>query len=245
MIQQNYTHDSISSWKRIGIFIIDSLISFIVYVLLLFTIGNLIIKNVAKEDINLANQEYLTICQNNNLPVVKDSQYGLYQIDFDLLMDEYVQSGLTSEKAYEKYIETDNNIQSLLKENEAYVNSYSSFYFTYLFSSIITMLVSLFVFQFIIPLLNKKHQTIGMKIFKGAITNKKDGTIISSIQVLLRFGLIFITEYLLVYMLLDWFGLIFLILVTLFLISMSKSKFTIHDLILKTKINKEEYTYTE
>ena len=245
MIQQNYTHDSISSWKRIGIFIIDSLVSFIVYVLLLFTIGNLIIKNVAKEDINLANQEYLTICQNNNLPVVKDSQYGLYQIDFDLLMDEYVQSGLTSEKAYEKYIETDNNIQSLLKENEAYVNSYSSFYFTYLFSSIITMLVSLFVFQFIIPLLNKKHQTIGMKIFKGAIVNKKDGTIISSIQVLLRFGLIFITEYLLVYMLLDWFGLIFLILVTLFLISMSKSKFTIHDLILKTKINKEEYTYTE
>ena len=84
-----------------------------------------------------------------------------------------------------------------------------------------------------------------MKIFKGAITNKKDGTIISSIQLLLRFGLIFITEYLLVYMLLDWFGLIFLILVTLFLISMSKSKFTIHDLILKTKINKEEYTYTE
>lgn len=245
MIQQNYTHDSISSWKRIGIFIIDSLVSFIVYVLLLFTIGNLIIKNVAKEDINLANQEYLTICQNNNLPVVKDSQYGLYQIDFDLLMDEYVQSGLTAEKAYEKYIETDNNIQSLLKENEAYVNSYSSFYFTYLFSSIITMLISLFVFQFIIPLLNKKHQTIGMKIFKGAIVNKKDGTTISSIQVLLRFGLIFITEYLLVYMLLDWFGLIFLILVTLFLISMSKSKFTIHDLILKTKINKEEYTYTE
>ena len=245
MIQQNYTHDSISSWKRIGIFIIDSLVSFIVYVLLLFTVGNLIIKNVAKEDINLANQEYLTICQNNNLPVVKDSQYGLYQIDFDLLMDEYVQSGLTAEKAYEKYIETDNTIQSLLKENEAYVNSYSSFYFTYLFSSIITMLVSLFVFQFIIPLLNKKHQTIGMKIFKGSIVNKKDGTVISSIQVLLRFGLIFITEYLLVYMLLDWFGLIFLILVTLFLISMSKSKFTIHDLILKTKINKEEYTYTE
>lgn len=245
MIQQNYTHDSISSWKRIGIFIIDSLVSFIVYVLLLFTIGNLIIKNVAKEDINLANQEYLTICQNNNLPVVKDSQYGLYQIDFDLLMDEYVQSGLTAEKAYEKYVEMDNTIQSLLKENETYTKAYSSFYFSYLFTSIITMMISLFVFQFIIPLFNKKHQTLGMKIFKGAIVNKKDGTIISSIQVLLRFGLIFITEYLLVYMLLDWFGLIFLILVTLFLISMSKSKFTIHDLILKTKINKEEYTYTE
>ena len=245
MFQQNYTHDSLSSWKRIGIFVIDCLISFVIYLLLLFTIGNLVIKNIAQENINIANQEYLSVCQDSSLPVIKDSQYGLYQIDFDLLMDEYVQSGLSGEEAYEKYVETDNKVSALLKENEKYVKAYSSFYLTYLFVAILTMFVSLFIFQFIIPLLNKKHQTIGMKAFKGALVNKKTGVLISNTQVLLRLLIIFVTEFLLVYLLLDWFGLIFLILISLFLISMSKSKLTIHDLILKTKIKKEEYIYTE
>lgn len=245
MIQQNYTHDSLSSWKRIGIFVLDALVSFIIYIVLVFTVGNLVIKSVAKDDIDIANQEYLTICQKHSLPVIKESQYGLYQIDFDLLMDDCVESGLTSEKAYEKYVEMDNTIQSLLKENETYTKAYSSFYFSYLFTSIITMMISLFVFQFIIPLFNKKHQTLGMNVFKGAIVNKKDGVVISNIQVFLRFSIIFITEFFLVYILLDWFGLIFLVLITLFLISMSKSKLTIHDLVLKTQIKKEEYAYTE
>jgi uncharacterized RDD family membrane protein YckC len=96
-----------------------------------------------------------------------------------------------------------------------------------------------------IPLLTKKHQTIAMKLFKGALVSNKNGTLITSSQIFLRFLIIFITEFVCVYIILDWFGLIFLVLLTLFMISMSKNKSTFHDLILKCQVKKEEYAYTE
>ncbi len=245
MIQQNYTHDSLSPWKRVLIFLVDALISFGVYLLLLLTIGSTLIKSIEKENIEIANQEFIKICEEHSIAYEKENQYGFYQMDFYAFMDSSIQNGLTSEEAYEKYYEKENEINKLLNENKIYVEAYNSFYITYVFTSILSMLVSLFIFQFLFPLLNKKHQTIGMKIFKGAIVNQKNGVIISSSQVLLRFIIIFTTEFLCVYILLDWFGLIFLILITLFLLSFSKSRASLHDLILKCQVKKQEYAYTE
>lgn len=245
MIQQNYTHDSLSPWKRVLIFLVDALISFGVYLLLLLTIGSTLIKSIEKENIEIANQEFIKTCEEVSIDYEQESQYGFYQMDFYAFMDNAIQNGLTSEEAYEKYYEKENELNELLNENKTYVEAYNSFYITYVFTSVLSMLVSLFIFQFLFPLLNKKHQTIGMKIFKGAIVNQKNGTIISSSQVLLRFIIIFTTEFLCVYILLDWFGLIFLILITLFLLSFSKSRASIHDLILKCQVKKQEYAYTE
>lgn len=245
MIQQNYTHDSLSPWKRVLIFLVDALISFGVYLLLLLTIGSTLIKSIEKENIEIANQEFIKICEEHSIAYEKENQYGFYQMDFYAFMDNAIQSGLTSEEAYEKYYEKENEINKLLNENKIYVEAYNSFYITYVFTSILSMLVSLFIFQFLFPLLNKKHQTLGMKIFKGAIVNQKSGVIISSSQVLLRFIIIFTTEFLCVYVLLDWFGLIFLILISLFLLSFSKSRASLHDLILKCQVKKQEYAYTE
>lgn len=245
MIQQNYTHDSLSPWRRVLIFILDAFISFGVYLLLLLTIGNTLIKTIESENIEIANKEFIKICEENSIAHEKENQYGFYQMDFDAFMDNSIQNGLTSEEAYDKYYEKENELNKLLNENKTYVNAYNSFYITYMFTSVLSMLVSLFVFQFVIPLLNKKHQTLGLKIFKGAIVNKKDGTIISSTQILLRFIIMFTTEFLCVYIILDWFGLIFLVLVTLFLLSFSKSRASIHDLILKCQVKKQEYSYTE
>lgn len=245
MIQQNYTHDSLSPWRRVLIFILDAFISFGVYLLLLLTIGNTLIKTIESENIEIANKEFIKICEENSIAYEKENQYGFYQMDFDAFMDNSIQNGLTSEEAYDKYYEKENELNKLLNENKTYVNAYNSFYITYMFTSVLSMLVSLFVFQFVIPLLNKKHQTLGLKIFKGAIVNKKDGIIISSTQILLRFIIMFTTEFLCVYIILDWFGLIFLVLVTLFLLSFSKSRASIHDLILKCQVKKQEYAYTK
>ena len=245
MLQQNYKHDTLTIWKRLGIFVVDIAISFVTYLIVFVTAGTFLINSVCEENINIANQEYIKVCEELNLPYIQENQYGLYQIDFDTYMDNKVEAGMDSEKAYEKYNEDETNLYNKLKENEKYTKAYSSFYLTYMFVAILSMAASLFVFQFIIPITTKKHQTIGMKIFKGAPVNNKTGVVISKMHVMLRFLIIFVTEFVCVYIILDWFGLIFLILITLFLISMTKTKSTFHDLILKCQVKKEEYAYTK
>ena len=219
MLQQNYKHDTLTIWKRLGIFVVDIAISFVTYLIIFVTAGTFLINSVCEENINIANKEYIKVCEELNLPYIQENQYGLYQIDFNTYMDNKVEAGMDSEKAYEKYNEDETNLYNKLKENETYTKAYSSFYLTYMFVAILSMAASLFVFQFMIPLLTKKHQTIAMKLFKGALVSNKNGTLITSSQIFLRFLIIFITEFVCVYIILDWFGLIFLVLLTLFMIS--------------------------
>jgi hypothetical protein len=225
--------------------VIDALISFLLYILLLFTVGNSVIKSISSSDIEIANSYYAAVCEEKNIPYEKEDQYGLYIIDFDKYFDQQIANGLNSEEAYGKYNEADQEVIASLEKIPEYLDAYNTFYLNYNFVLIICMFVSLFIFQLIIPLLNKKHQTIAMLIFKSAIANKKDGVLISKANVILRFFLIFITEFATVYIILNWFGLIFLVLITFFSISMTKTKATLHDLILKTEVKKAQYIYTE
>ena len=160
-------------------------------------------------------------------------------------MDNKVNEGYSSEEAYSSYNEMDNKLLENLSKNNEYVDSYNKFYVTYNLVSILSMFVSLFIFHLLIPLFNKKHNTLGMKLFKTTLVTSKDSIIISNKQVLLRFFTLFITEYTLVYLLVNWMGLIFIVLASIFSISITKRKSSLHDLILKTEVKYLDYAYTE
>jgi uncharacterized RDD family membrane protein YckC len=151
-------------------------------------------------------------------------------------MDNKINEGYSSEEAYSSYNEMDNKLLENLSKNNEYVDSYNKFYVTYNLVSILSMFVSLFIFHLLIPLFNKKHNTLGMKLFKTTLVTSKDSIIISNKQVLLRFFTLFITEYTLVYLLVNWMGLIFIVLASIFSISITKRKSSLHDLILKTEV---------
>ena len=228
---------NVSIYKRLMIFILDALMTFLFFIILFLSIGNLSIKTIEKHNINE--------CNSLNLPYDKDNQYGLIQIDFNTYMDNKVNEGYTSEEAYSSYNEMDNKLLEILSKNEDYVNSYNKFYITYNLVSILSMFVSLFIFHLLIPLFNKKHNTLGMKLFNTTLVTSKDSIIISNKKVLLRFFTLFITEYTLVYLLVNWMGLIFVVLASIFSISITKRKSSLHDLILKTEVNYLDYAYTE
>ena len=235
----------ISSFKRIAIFIIDATISFMVFIILFLSIGNISIIEIEKENIKSLNEIYIKECLNMNIPYTNDNQYGLVEIDFSSFMDQKINEGHTYEDAYSMYNETDSLILNNLENNTTYVASYNSFYVTYNLTTIIMMFISLFIFQLLIPILNKKPQTLGMKIFKTTIVDSKNNIIISNKQTLLRFFTIFVSEFVLVYILVNCLGLIFVILASFFSISLTKRKSSLHDLILKTDVTYLEYSYTE
>lgn len=236
---------NVSIYKRLIIFILDALMTFLFFIILFLSIGNLSIKTIEKYNINTLNNIYINECNSLNLPYEKDNQYGLIQIDFNTYMDKKVNEGYTSEEAYSSYNEMDNKLLETLSKNEDYVNSYNKFYITYNLVSILSMFVSLFIFHLLIPLFNKKHNTLGMKLFNTTLVTSKDSIIISNKKVLLRFFTLFITEYTLVYLLVNWMGLIFIVLASIFSISITKRKSSLHDLILKTEVKYLDYAYTE
>lgn len=235
----------VSSWKRIFIFLIDALSSFMLFLLLILTIGNYSITEIESNNIKQMNNIYQEICKKENLPINNDNRFKVYEFDFGTYMDELINQGYSSEKAYEIYLEKDNLINEKLSENKEYVQCYNSFYITNKIVDISSMFISLFILQFLIPLLSKKHNTLSMKLFKTTIVNSKDSVIVSKYQILLRFFLIFISEFICVFLLVDWMGLIFVVLASIFSISITKKKSSLHDLIMKTNVNYLEYSYTE
>ena len=84
---------NVSIYKRLLIFILDTLTTFIFYIFLFLSIGNLCIKAIEKDNINTLNNIYITECNSLDLPYEKDNQYGLIQIDFNTYMDNKVNEG--------------------------------------------------------------------------------------------------------------------------------------------------------
>ena len=73
----------------------------------------------------------------------------------------------------------------------------------------------------------------------------KDNIVLSNIKITLRFFMIFLVEFLTVYLILSILGEIFLVLISLVMISLTKNRSTVHDLLLKSKIAPLTNVYTE
>lgn len=236
------SNEKISIWKRIFIFLFDFITSAIIALVLLYAVGNPIVSNIAKEDVSKMNVVITNVCEKYSYPTETESLYGLVQIDQEEYMDQKVSENMNGEQAFEEYQKAYNKLHEELNKDLTYAKAYKNFYLKYTFTEILCVFTSLLIFQLIIPLFSKKKQTLGMKIFKAACVDK-DNIILSNTKMTLRFFMIFLVEYLTVYLVLSLMGEIFLVLITLVTISLTKNRSTFHDLIMKSRIAPETSSY--
>lgn len=234
-----------STWKRMAVFLLDGLSTLILFLVLLFTLGNLCVKQIATNDIQSMNVQYQEICDIYQYPYVQENQYGLIILDRDKIIDDKVESGMSAEKAYEESEKINSEIEKKLSENETYRQAYKNFYLIYNVSNISCMFVSMLIFQLIVPLCTKKGQTLFMYIFKLGLAQKENGVVVHKYQILARFFIIFVVEYLSIYLLLGIIGEAFVIILSLVVISLTKNRLSFHDLILKAYLKDASSIYIE
>jgi len=242
-VEENF-EKGISAWKRILIFIIDGCLALIIFLALLYTAGNASVKAINHNEINTINLVYEEVCKEKSIPYKVESVYGFYQIDQNSIINQKVEEGLDVEKAYSYYEEVNTWVNKEIQGYDEYIQAYKRFYSSYIVCNVVCMLIPLFVFELIIPLLTRKHQTIGMMCFSLGIVYKKDNISVKNYTVLFRFLFIFFVEYLIPYILLKLIGLVFVILLTFLSISFTKSKATFHDGILKLKLASRDKIFT-
>ncbi len=245
MEQQIVQEKRITIWKRLGVFILDCLMSVIIFLVLLYTATNPLIRVVAKNDIATMNNAYQETCEKYDYPYRAESLYGLYTFDQNTYLDYLIDNELETdvEKAYDKCQAISQAIDKELASNQEYQKGYKRFYSNYVVFTILTMFLPLFVFQLIIPLYSHKKQTLMMRAFKVAPVEKKSNVIISNKKVLGRFLIIFILETIVVWLLLSAVGIIFIILGSLACISITRHCLTFHDAILQIKVVDQNYAY--
>ncbi len=84
-----------------------------------------------------------------------------------------------------------------------------------------------------------------MYIFKLGLAQKENGVVVHKYQILARFFIIFVVEYLSIYLLLGIIGEAFVIILSLVAISLTKNRLSFHDLILKAYLKDASSIYIE
>jgi len=247
VIIDEITKKKLSTWKRIFIFFLDSLMIAGLFIILFYLIGDIVIRSVAKSDIEGINNIYEQECLSQDVPF-HEGLYGVYELDKDAYV-EILYNDPENTKTFDeimeiynnKYYEIDTNIQSYT----GYSDYYQGFTATYYIVLLSSLFISSFVFLLLIPLTNRKNKTITMFITHTSLVNDKTNVIANNYQVLGRFFCIYAIEIALGYAVVGIIGLLFVILINIFIISISKKKKSIHDFMLQVHVEKDEYSYTE
>ncbi len=229
--------------KRMLIYFLDGLAAVIVFFVLLFTLGNFTVRNISKAEIATINLSYAEVCEEYGFPYKIESQYGLTTLDQTRFIEEKEAEGMNSEEIAEAFNEAEERVDEALKKDETYKKAYSRFYSVYVVTVMMCMFVPLLIFQLIVPLCAKKRQTPFMKVFKGALVDRKSGVLLSANRVFLRFLMIFVVEFLSVYLLIGIIGEIFVVVLSLVLISFTDGRLCIHDALTQCRIASAEEAY--
>lgn len=232
-----------SIWKRLFTFIVDGLMTVILLTCLFFSLGTLIISNVSKNDINAINEMYVEICNEENLPYKKEI-YGFYRLDEAKYIKILINDGYSEDKAGELSNEKYQKIDELLTLKDGYKTYYQKFHATYFITLFSFTALSTFIFEFLIPILNKKHQTLAMMMFKSCLVNK-DNIITSNIGIVIRYFFITIIEFLMIYLIFGLVGIIFETLIMFILISFTRNRLTFHDAIIRAHLVDVKEAFSE
>lgn len=223
-----------SAVKRMGAFLIDGIIAFSLIFCLLFFVSDYTIGAICKNPVEQINQIYAEECEKLNYPYIK-STYGLYEIDLDAFIEIKISEGKTTQEASNLYDEAYEKIDDIVSNREEFKIPAQEIQRVYYLHVIVILFGVSFIFEFVIPLFNKYHQSIGMLLLKCVIVNSKTNIVLSRLKLFIRFNFIYVIELLLIFLLFSYFGLIFLGLITIFIITITKKRLTLHELILNAK----------
>lgn len=234
-----------SAWKRGLSFFIDGILTVGMMLFLLLFVSDFSIRYFAKDSIEQINEVYASVCTEKNYPYHDNGAYGIYQLDLEQFITQRKDEGLTTKDAFDKYQIAYDEVDKEVSKTDSVLLPYQNINRIYLLHEFVSIFISAFVFELLVPLLNKKHKTIGMFITKSCLVTKDDHIVISNTKVFLRFFFIFVLELLTVFLVLNYFGLLFLGIGTFAMISFTKNRLTFHDAIIKSKIIEDNRAYLE
>lgn len=235
--------EKISKKKRFLSAFIDFLIFVLFYVLLFYTIGTKCIERYSASYIQNINNEVIRICDANEYPYMKGSDYGIYTLDSSAYLKELKEkdSTLSDDDIAEKCQTALTNLQTKLNESETYKKNYGKFYRNYFLVYTGSIAISLLTFELIIPIFDKKKRTIGMMICKQALVNLKNNELASNVKIMLRFFILFVVENILFrYFLTSFLYIILPLLATIFVVA-TKPALTLHEILSGTKVIQEQF----
>jgi len=217
----------------------------VVFLLLFYLLGTICIKSIAKNSINGINEIYEQECIKQDVPY-KSSLYGIYQLDKDKYLEELLNKN--PDMSFEQAMETYNNlyydIDSKIQSYNNYDDNYQFFTATYYITLLVSLFVSSFLFLLLIPLTNRNNKTLTMMLLKASLVDDKTNILCKNTKVATRFFTIYAIELAMAYAIVQVIGCIFLMIINIILISITKKKKTIHDFITQCHIEKDEFTYT-
>jgi len=184
----------ISLGKRVLIYFLDFAFFLIIYFSLFYTVGTRIITSISSDAVSGLNERFALVCDDLGYPCGAGSDFGI----FELKEEEYISNlkettpGLTEQEYYDYYFDAEDEVLTLLSEDETYVQYYSQFHRNYLFVDAACMLLPSMILTFFIPLYNKENRTLGMMIFKTTLADSKDSRLSPKIKHIPRFVVQFI-----------------------------------------------------
>lgn len=235
--------EKFSVWKRFLIFLIDGITTVGVTLALFLTVCNYSISALAKTQINNINVIMQEVCTEKSVPY-KEGRYGLYRVDTDKYIQLLEESGMAGDKAVEEGYNMVEKIDDLVVANKNYKDNYHKFRQIYLVNFIACLSISTIVFQLVIPLTNKNRRTLGMMTCRASLVDAEN-IIVDNKMAFFRFGVILLLELVAVYLIIGWLGIIFEALISIFIISITNRRLTIHDALLRTKIIDSSKAFTE
>lgn len=235
--------EKFSIWKRMLIFLIDGIMVVGVVIALFLTVCYKSISYFAKNEVNNLNGMYQTLCEQKGVPY-KSGSYGIYRVDNEKYIEILINDGFKEEEAVKKSYEMVDTLDDLMTKEDNYATNFNKFYSIYLLHLTTTIVITTLIFQFIVPISNKKHRTIGMMIFK-AVPVDKENIIIKNTTLLLRFLIILVVELLLAYLVANWMAILFVALGSFVLISFTNKRLSIHDAILKIHLVDQTQAFNE
>jgi len=235
--------EKISKKKRFLSALIDFLIFVLFYVLLFYTIGTKCIERYSSTYIQNINNEVIRICDANEYPYMKGSDYGIYTLDSTTYLQTLKEkdSTLSADDIAEKCQNAISNLQTKLNESEIYKKNYGKFYRNYFLVYTVSIAISLLTFELIIPIFDKKKRTIGMMICKQALVNLKNNELASNQKIMLRFFVLFVVENIIFrYIMTSFLYIILPLLATIFVVA-TKPALTLHEILSGTKVIQEKF----
>lgn len=244
VLQDEIDKKKVSTWKRLGIFFMDTILVAALFVCLFFSLGYMTITNVAKPNVQTINGFYAEECSLRSVPY-KESTFGLYEVDKEAYIYQVLPTVPTYEAAMEKcnniYYEIDRAIQSHPGYSDAYVSFSATYYVTLLVSAFIPS----FALLFLVPVLNKNRKTIGMFITKTSLAQDGTNILCSGARCGVRFLTIYAIEFAIGYVIGQIIGLGFVVLLNMLTICLTKKNKAVHDFFTQTHLELDEFTYTD
>lgn len=240
--------ERIPLWKRLLSYSIDFICFFGVFIVFFMTLGKMIVTKISSENVKEINECYQLLVDNINKELFQgyelvdsNDNYGIKSLNEQVFID--FEKGKYPDKSdddiYEDYEKAIQNLDSEVSNSPKYNSNQKILARNYYLILLLFLFVPSFVFTLLIPLLNHSQSTLGMMVFKLGLCKRRDGTLPNKFILLARFMIELLSSFILFY-LIGYIAIPVLLLFSIVIILITKSRLSLTDALTGTKVNNKE-----